>query len=107
MVEGCQLPWGCTPPTATRRQDQRHHQERALSYGEVAKRDDLDADPSREHRRTPYGGPEGERAWWSQEERGMSTAQEIDPFLKADPPTRAPEVSRVKSPPACTKDPTL
>jgi hypothetical protein len=37
----------------------------------------------------------------------MSTAQEIDPFLKADPPTRAPEVSRVKSPPACTKDPTL
>jgi hypothetical protein len=38
----------------------------------------------------------------------MSTAREIGPFLKADPPTRAPEASRVvKSPPACTKDPTL
>jgi hypothetical protein len=37
----------------------------------------------------------------------MSTAREINPFLKADPPTRAPEASRVKSPPACTKDPTL
>jgi hypothetical protein len=31
----------------------------------------------------------------------------LTPFLKADPPTRAPEVSHVKSPPACTKDPTL
>jgi hypothetical protein len=28
----------------------------------------------------------------------MSTAREIDPFLKADPPTRALEASRVKSP---------
>jgi hypothetical protein len=37
----------------------------------------------------------------------MSTARGIDPFLKADPPTRAPEASRVKSPPACTKDLTL
>jgi hypothetical protein len=37
----------------------------------------------------------------------MSTAREIDPFLKADPPTRAPEASWVKSPPACTKYPTL
>jgi hypothetical protein len=37
----------------------------------------------------------------------MSTAREIDPFLKADPPTRAPEASRVESPPECTKDPTL
>jgi hypothetical protein len=37
----------------------------------------------------------------------MSTAREIDPFLKADPPTRAPEASRLRSPPACTKDPTL
>jgi hypothetical protein len=81
MVEGCQLPCGCTPPTAARRrQDWRHHHERALSDGEVAGRDDLDADPSREHRRTPFGGPEGERTRWSQEERGMSTAQEIDPF---------------------------
>jgi hypothetical protein len=34
----------------------------------------------------------------------MSTAREIDPFLKADPSTRAPEALRVKSPPACTKD---
>jgi hypothetical protein len=37
----------------------------------------------------------------------MSTAREIDPFLKPDPPTRAPKAPRVKSPPACTKDPTL
>jgi hypothetical protein len=37
----------------------------------------------------------------------MSTAWEIGPFLKADPPTSAPEVSRVKSPSVCTKDPTL
>jgi hypothetical protein len=29
----------------------------------------------------------------------MPTARGIDPFLKADPPTRAPEASRVKSPP--------
>jgi hypothetical protein len=28
----------------------------------------------------------------------MSTGRGIDPFLKADPPTRAPEASRVKSP---------
>jgi hypothetical protein len=28
----------------------------------------------------------------------MSTAQEIDPFLKVDLPTRAPEASRAKSP---------
>jgi hypothetical protein len=37
----------------------------------------------------------------------MNTAREIDTFLKADPPTHAPEASRVKSPPTCTKDPTL
>jgi hypothetical protein len=37
----------------------------------------------------------------------MSTARGIDPFLKGDPPTRAPEASGVKSPPAYTKDPTL
>jgi hypothetical protein len=30
----------------------------------------------------------------------MSIAWGIDPFLKADPLTRAPEASRVKSPPA-------
>jgi hypothetical protein len=37
----------------------------------------------------------------------MSTTREIDPFLKADLPTRAPEASRAKSPPTCTKVPTL
>jgi hypothetical protein len=37
----------------------------------------------------------------------MSTARENDPFLKEDPPTRAPEASRVKSPLTCSKDPTL
>jgi hypothetical protein len=37
----------------------------------------------------------------------MTTAQEIDPFLKADLPARALEASLVKSPPACTKDLTL
>jgi hypothetical protein len=37
----------------------------------------------------------------------MSTDREIDPLLKADPPTRAPEASQVKSSLACTKDPTL
>jgi hypothetical protein len=37
----------------------------------------------------------------------MSTAREIDPFLKADLPTRAPEASRAKSPPTCTKVPAL
>jgi hypothetical protein len=108
MVEGYQLLGGCTPPTAARRkQDWRHHHERALSDGEVAGRDDLDVNPTRERRRTPSGSPEGERVRWSQVERGMSTARGIDPFLKADPLTRAPEASQVKSPPAYTKDPTL
>jgi hypothetical protein len=37
----------------------------------------------------------------------MTTAWEIDPFLKADLPARAPEASWGKSPPACTKDLTL
>jgi hypothetical protein len=37
----------------------------------------------------------------------MSTARKIDPFLKADLPTRAPEASQAKSPPTCTKVPTL
>jgi hypothetical protein len=37
----------------------------------------------------------------------MTTAWEIDPFLKADLPARAPKASRVKSPLACTKDLTL
>jgi hypothetical protein len=84
-------PMGLHPPTAARRrQDRLHHHERELSDGEVAGRDDLDVDPSREHRRTPSGGPKGERTRWSQEERGMSTAREIDPFLKADPPHSRP-----------------
>jgi hypothetical protein len=37
----------------------------------------------------------------------MTTTQEIDPILKANLPARAPEASRVKSRPACTKDLTL
>jgi hypothetical protein len=37
----------------------------------------------------------------------MSTAREIDPFLKVDLPTRTPEASRAKSLPTCTKVPTL
>jgi hypothetical protein len=37
----------------------------------------------------------------------MSTTREIDPFLKADLPTHAPEASRAKSPPTCAKVPTL
>jgi hypothetical protein len=42
-----------------------------------------------------------------QKERGMATTQEIDPFLKADLPTHAFEASRAKSPPTCTRVPTL
>jgi hypothetical protein len=37
----------------------------------------------------------------------MFADREIDPFLKADLPTCAPEASRAKSPPTCTKVPTL
>jgi hypothetical protein len=108
MVEECQPARGCAPPTAAKgRQDRWHHHERELSGGEVAGRDGLNADPSREHRRTPSRGPEGGRARGSQEEQGMPTVREIDPFLKADLPTRAPEASRAKSPPTCTKVPTL
>jgi hypothetical protein len=63
MAEVRQPPWGCAPLTvARRRQDQKHHHERELSGGEIAGGDDPDADPSREHRRTPSGGPEGGRA---------------------------------------------
>jgi hypothetical protein len=93
--------------TTTRRQDRRHHHKRELFGDEIAGGDGPDADPSREHRRTPSGGLEGGRARWSQEERGMFTAREIDLFLKADLPTRALEASRAKSPPTCTKVPTL
>jgi hypothetical protein len=103
MAEECQPPWGCTPLTTTRRRQNwwRHH-ERELFGDEIAGGDDPDADPSGEHRRTSSGGPEGGRARWMQVERGMATTREIDPFLKADLPTRAPEASRTKSPPVCT-----
>jgi hypothetical protein len=37
----------------------------------------------------------------------MSTGRGIDPFLKADPPTRAPDASRVKSPPDVHQGPHL
>jgi hypothetical protein len=40
-------------------------------------------------------------------ERGMATTREIDPFLKAYLPTRAPDASRAKSPPTYTKVPTF
>jgi hypothetical protein len=90
MAEGCQLPWGCTPlTTRRRRQDQWCHHERQLFSDESARGDGPDPDPSREHLRTPSGGPEGGRAQWMQVERGMATTREIDPFLKADLPTRA------------------
>jgi hypothetical protein len=39
-----------------------------------------DADPSSEHRRAPSRGSEGGRARRMQEERGMATTREIDPF---------------------------
>jgi hypothetical protein len=101
-------PWVCTPLTTTRRRQNRwRHHEREIFGDEIAIGDGPDADPSREHRRTPSGGPEGGRAQWMQVERGMATTQEIDPFLKAVLPTRAPEASRAMSPPTCTKVPTL
>jgi hypothetical protein len=37
----------------------------------------------------------------------MAATQEIDPFLKADLPTHAPEAPRAKSPPTYTKVPTF
>jgi hypothetical protein len=42
-----------------------------------------------------------------QVEQGMATTLEVDTFLKADLPTRAPEASRAKSPPTYTKVPTF
>jgi hypothetical protein len=42
-----------------------------------------------------------------QVERGMATTREIDPFLKADLPTCAPEASQAKSPPTYMKVPAL
>jgi hypothetical protein len=92
MAEEHQPSRGCTPLTAARRrQDRRHHQERELSGGKIAGGDGRDADLSRRHRRTPSGGTEGGRAQGMREEQGMVTAREIDPFLKADLPTRAPK----------------
>jgi hypothetical protein len=92
MAEEHQPPRGCAPLTvARRRQDRRHHHERELSGGEIARGDDPDTSLSRRHRRTPSGGPEGGRAQGMREEQGMVTAREIDPFLKADLPTRAPK----------------
>jgi hypothetical protein len=91
MAEGHQPPRGCTPLTAARRkQDRRHHHERKLSGGEIAEGDGLDADLSKRHQRTTSGGPEGGRAQGMREEQAMATAREIDPFLKADLPTRPP-----------------
>ena len=37
----------------------------------------------------------------------MATAQGVDPFLKADLLTRTPQASRAKSPPTCSRVPTL
>jgi hypothetical protein len=92
MAEERQPSWGCAPLTAARRrQDQQQHHELELSGGEIAGGGDPDADPPREHRRTPSGGLEGGRARWMREGQGMATAREIDPFLKADLPTRAPK----------------
>jgi hypothetical protein len=47
--------------------------------------------PPSEHRRAPSRGPEGGRARRMQEERGMATTREINPFLKGDFPSCAPE----------------
>jgi hypothetical protein len=83
---------GCTPLTTTRRrQDRWCHHERELFGDEIAGGDGPNTDPSREHRRTPSGGPEGGRARWMQVERGMATTREIDPFLKADLPLAPPK----------------
>jgi hypothetical protein len=92
MAEERQPPWVCAPlTTVRRRQDRQHHHERELFGGEITGGGGPGADPSGEHRRTPSGGPEGGRARRMQEERGMATAREIDPFLKADLPTHAPK----------------
>jgi hypothetical protein len=55
-------PHGVALTAARRRQDRQQHHERELSSGEIAGEGGPDADPSREHRRTPSGGPEGGRA---------------------------------------------
>jgi hypothetical protein len=94
MAEEHQPPRGCAPLTAVRRkQDHRHHHERKLSGGEIAGGDGPDADLSRRHRRTPSGGLEGGRARRMQEEQGMTTTREIDPFLKGDFPPCAQSIT--------------
>jgi hypothetical protein len=99
MAEVRQPPRGCAPLTVARREQERqHHHECELSSGEIVGGDDPDADPSRKHRCTPSRGLGGGRARWMQEKRGMATTREIDPFLKEDLPTRAPEASQAKSP---------
>jgi hypothetical protein len=81
MAEERQPPRGRAPPTvARRRQDQKPHCERRLSGDETAGGDGSDAAPSSEHRRAPFRGPEGGRARRVQEEQGMATTREIDPF---------------------------
>jgi hypothetical protein len=92
MAEEHRPPRGCAPQTATRRrQDRQPHYERGLSNDGTAGGDGSDAFPSSEHRRAPSRGPEGGRARRVQEEQGMTTTREIDPFLKGDFPSCAPE----------------
>jgi hypothetical protein len=115
------LQWGASPAAATTsapttaatyapvpyRRTRGRPSARELFGDEVAGGDGPNADPSREHRRSPSRGPEGGRAQWMQGERGMATTREINPFLKADLPTRAPEASWAKSPLTYTKVPTF
>jgi hypothetical protein len=61
MAEERQPPRGRAPLTAARRRQDRLHlcaenEERELSGGEIAGGGGPDADPPREHRRTPFGG---------------------------------------------------
>jgi hypothetical protein len=99
MTEERQSPRGCAPLTAARRkQDRQHHHERELSGGEIARGGGPDADPSREHRRTPSGG--GKAAWHGYCPGDRST-------FKGRSPHSRPKASRAKSPPTCTRVPTL
>jgi hypothetical protein len=93
MAEERQPPRGHAPPTAARRRQGRQpHCECGLSDGENAGGYGPDANPSSEHRHAPSRGPEGGRAQRMQEERGMATTREIDPFLKGNFPSCAPEL---------------
>jgi hypothetical protein len=87
MAEEHRPPWGCAPLTAARRrQDRQPRCERGLSDDEIAGGDGPDAFPSSGHRRALSRGLEGGRARRMQEEQGMTTTREIDPFLKGDFP---------------------